>query len=68
MRTLLLLVTAAALCSCTTLSNRRDLYSPLKGQGPYTAQLDQMDSAHILAVTPRTLRTKSNIVAGRPGR
>jgi len=29
----------AALASCTTLENRRDLYSPQKVQGPYTRML-----------------------------
>jgi len=30
---------AAALVSCTTLENRRDLYSPQKVKGPYTRML-----------------------------
>jgi ABC-type uncharacterized transport system auxiliary subunit len=30
---------ALALCSCTTLANRRDLYSPQTVMGPYTQML-----------------------------
>lgn len=34
-----LLFLALAFSSCTTLSNRRDVYSPIKPDGPYTKAL-----------------------------
>ena len=40
-KALLPLGLAAALVSCTTLENRRDLYSPQKVQGPYTRMLKE---------------------------
>jgi len=38
---LLALLTAFLLTSCNTLSNRRDLYSLKKADGPYTKRLDK---------------------------
>lgn len=38
-RFLLLILTAAAFSSCTTIENRRDLYSQEKVEGPYTRML-----------------------------
>jgi len=35
-----LLLGVVFLASCTTLENRRDLYSPQKVNGPYTRMLD----------------------------
>ncbi len=35
----LLLLGALALCSCTTLENRRDLYTTTEVEGPYTRML-----------------------------
>jgi len=37
----LLFVVVAVLSSCTTLENRRDLYSPNKVNGPYTRMLKE---------------------------
>ena len=34
-------ITASLTVSCTTLENRRDLYSPQKVQGPYTRMLKE---------------------------
>jgi hypothetical protein len=41
----LALIAAITFTSCTTLANRRDLYSPAKGSGPYTQKLKKMNSA-----------------------
>ncbi len=35
-----LLLLTVAFSACTTLSNRRDLYSPIKPDGPYTKALE----------------------------
>jgi hypothetical protein len=39
--------------ACTTLANRRDLYSPDRPQGPYTDMLYHADASEVAGKTPR---------------
>jgi len=43
---------ASALNACTTLANRRDLYSPAKPEGPYTDMLAHSMISETSAKTP----------------
>jgi len=53
----------AALTSCTTLENRRDLYSPQKVNGPYTRMLkDGIPSA--VETTETTTVTTTTTTSG----
>lgn len=45
----LIVITAFALNACTTLANRRDLYSPEKPHGPYTDRLAHAEMTAISA-------------------
>jgi hypothetical protein len=38
----LVLIAAFVFSSCTTLTNRRDLYRPNKANGPWTKKLEKM--------------------------
>jgi len=55
----LALLGCVALTSCTTLANRRDLYSPVKGKGPYTDQLREIDFQHAFDNTPAVAPNKN---------
>ncbi|MEO8204684.1 MAG: hypothetical protein ABI615_00790 [Chthoniobacterales bacterium] len=46
----------AGLCSCTTLSNRRDMYSPQTVMGPYTRMV-----RHELRTTTVTTITQTSV-------
>lgn len=48
----LLTIVAFALNACTTLANRRDLYSPDKPHGPYTQKLQQAEMESIKPYHP----------------
>jgi hypothetical protein len=37
---------ALSLCACNTIENRRSLYSPAKGDGPYTRSLEDGSWEH----------------------
>jgi hypothetical protein len=49
---LALIAITLALNACTTLANRRDLYSPAPVQGPYTDQLANHQVADTVAKNP----------------
>ncbi|MEO6054742.1 MAG: hypothetical protein ABIP97_12080 [Chthoniobacterales bacterium] len=51
----------AGLCSCTTLSNRRDMYSPQVVRGPYTRMLETGSyKKHTRTVITTTTTTTSD--------
>jgi len=57
----LTLLACTALAGCNTLANKRDLYSPSKGKGPYTNQLRAMDANLVFDDTPYDAPSKRGI-------
>ena len=60
---LILAVLSISLASCSTLANRKDLFSPAKGEGPYTEMQRDMNRLQSKKVSKDYL--KQSPVAGR---
>ena len=55
-------IAALSLASCTTLENRRDMYSPQKVNGPYTRMAGEWDnSPHPANARIKTVRADAGV-------